>query len=199
MSSKVSDQPEPRESRLLAWHSQAAHLRLWLVLVFVLALDLGSKYAVFNWLGEPDPDSRPRTVQVVPHFLEFQTAYNQGAALGILQGYGALFVAIGGVAFGVLLLLFARSRAGQWFFHVGVGLVMAGALGNIYDRVVIGMVRDFMHITPRINVDIYGGWPAHGVWPWIWNVADASLITGVCIILLSQFRMPRPAEAAQGG
>jgi lipoprotein signal peptidase len=74
---------------------------------------------------------------------------------------------------------------------MGVSFVMAGALGNIYDRLVYRQVRDFVHITARFN-DIVSSWPDKPIWPWIWNIADASLIAGVCAILLSQLRSPHP-------
>ena len=106
-----------------------------------------------------------------------------------------MFVLIGTAALTVLFVLFARSDRRRWFLHVGLALVMAGAVGNIYDRVVHGRVRDFIHVTTNFS-DLWGRWPAKPIWPWIWNIADAALVVGVAAILLSHLHLERAAHAA---
>lgn len=196
-----ADRTENTQPRFPAWRARNAHLRLWIILVLVLAGDLASKHYVFRWLGEPpvagewatqpaDPASRPeapRVHVVVPSFLEFRTSYNEGAALGMLQGYGLVFVAAGAGALGLFLWLFARSGPKQWFYQAGISMVLGGALGNIYDRVVVGRVRDFIQISTRWS-DLNASWSQRGIYPYIWNVADAALVVGVSVILLVWFR-----------
>lgn len=182
----VRPSDEPR-----AWTSLACHLRLWMVLVAVLTADLVSKHLAFARLGEPGTGGER---VVVPGFLRFVTQYNEGAAMGILHGQVPLFVAVGVGALAMFLVLFARSGRRQWFFQIGIALVLAGALGNIYDRVMPHTghrVRDFIHITTTINADWIGAWPRQGVYPWVFNIADVALVVGVIMIMLSSTRHGR--------
>ena len=167
-----------------AWRSVASQVRLWTVTAAALAADLISKERVFAWLGWPDQPG-PHTCTVLPNVLEFTTSTNLGAATGILSGHVSLFVVVGVVALAAFLLFFARSDRRQWFFHVGIGLVLGGAIGNIYDRLVFGKVRDFIKFTTAIDADWIGGWPRTGLYPYIFNVADAALVVGVAAIMLS--------------
>jgi signal peptidase II len=70
--------------------------------------------------------------------------------------------------------------------HAALGLVLAGALGNLYDRVVYGAVRDMLHMLPGVRLPMGLRWPnGHDeVWPWIFNIADVSLLLGVGVLLL---------------
>lgn len=178
---------EPR-----AWRSVACQLRLWIVLAVVLVGDLYSKHVAFAALGEPDPH-RDTSVQVISRLLEFRTQYNEGAAFGMLGGGRVLFLIGGVMAVPIFLGVFAYSRRRQIFLHIGVGLVLAGAMGNIYDRIVYERgVRDFIHITLQL-----GNRP---IYPYIFNIADAALVIGVAMIMLSSMRnreSPTPATAGQ--
>ncbi len=196
-----------------AWRHRDARLRLWIIVVVVVAADLGSKHYVFEWLGDPPiagrwseapdpaqgPPQRPQPHTVVPKFLEFHTSYNEGAALGILQGYGLLFIVAGIAALGLFLFMFARSEPKQWFYQTGIAMVLGGALGNIYDRAVHERVRDFIHFTTKWS-DLNAGWSAKEVYPWIWNIADAALVGGVTAIMLAWFAQSwREYQAEKAG
>ncbi|MDD4890770.1 MAG: signal peptidase II [Phycisphaerae bacterium] len=201
----ASGSPNPNIERDHAWHCLRCHLRLWIVLVAVLAADLLSKHYAFAILGEPplreDQHTIARARDVIPGVLEFVTQYNQGAALGILRGHVVLFVVVGVAALAVFLAFFARSGRKQWFFQTGVALVLAGALGNIYDRVVSytdHQVRDFIHITTRGSRELIGRWPADGYYPWVFNIADMALVVGVIMIVLSSARRPKPDTSEPG-
>jgi signal peptidase II len=84
-------------------------------------------------------------------------------------------VSIGAILF--LTYLFATSKRRQWFYQLVLGLLLAGVLGNMYDRVVYGYVRDMIHALPR--------WP--DLFPWIFNVADSLLCVGVGLMVLYSF------------
>src|SRR2546421_495129 len=66
------------------------------------------------------------------------------------------------------------SALAAFFLTVILGMLLAGVLGNMYDRVVFGYVRDMIHALPR--------WPK--LFPWIFNVADVMLCTGVGLMVL---------------
>src|SRR5262249_24486224 len=75
-----------------------------------------------------------------------------------------------------------RSTSRDWSLSTALGLILAGTLGNIYDRVVFNGVRDFLHLHYR-NFD----------WP-VFNIADSCLVCGA-ILLLTQALFSRvPAE-----
>ena len=105
-----------------------SHLRLWPVAVVGLALDLSSKSLAFDRLSTEQP------LILIPNVLSFRRVVNPGAMLGLGQGWGILFVLASVLALLFVLYLFAYSAAGRRSLHVGLGLVLAGALGNLYDR-----------------------------------------------------------------
>jgi signal peptidase II len=118
----------------------------------------------------------PASIVVIPNVLEFNTVYNRGAVFGM--GKGLRWVFIGATCFAMIFLLrlFGKSLDNQWVLHSLLGLSLGGAIGNLYDRATIGVVRDFIHITATI-----GDVP---VWPAIFNVADMALVVGIGGLML---------------
>jgi signal peptidase II len=103
---------------------------------------------------------------------------NTGAAFGLLQGWtGALSV----VAIAIIAaIVVSASRAGAIHpaLMVAMGLVLGGALGNLYDRVTLGYVRDFIEIYgPHLQIgNTYYTFP-------VFNVADSGITVGVIIVM----------------
>jgi signal peptidase II len=104
---------------------------------------------------------------------------NTGAAFGLLQGQGSLFVVIAVVVV-VAVLVYARFLpADSLGVKICLGLQLGGAIGNnLIDRVRLGHVTDFLLFTLPVGGRVYM-WPA-------WNVADASIVVGTIglVILL---------------
>lgn len=148
-----------------------------------LAFDLVTKAFVFARIGPPPS----RIVPVVPRVLELQTSQNTGALWGFgagLPGSSLIFAGLSVVVAVVICYwLFFLGAASSRVLTVALGLIMAGALGNCYDRLVFGHVRDFVHfhIDP-INFDCA-----------IFNFADNMLVAGVMTLM---FYALRPEEAA---
>ena len=188
-----------------SWRSAKA----WVVLVIIvgasLFTDLASKRWAFESIGEhpvqierdlvlatpPDKlavllgeDARA-VMRVIPNVLEFRLVLNSGAIFGAGQGMRTLFIAFTVVALLFALWLFAcRTRSGEWVAHGAIGFVIAGGIGNLYDRLVYGCVRDFIHPLPGVT------WPGSDreVWPYVSNVADALLIVGIVILMIKLWR-----------
>jgi len=112
-------------------------------------------------------------VVVIPKVLSLKLTTNQGAVFGMGKGNRWLFVAASAVALIVIGWVFVFSDARARWLHLALGLVLAGALGNLYDRLVYGVVRDMLHLFP--GSDIY---------PWIFNVADVALVIGVGLLMV---------------
>jgi len=91
-----------------------------------------------------------------------------------------LFIGVSIAAIVFLIFLFTASDRRR-IYQVLLGMLMAGVLGNLYDRVTLGYVRDMIHALPR--------WP--GFFPWIFNVADSLLCVGVGMIVLINLIRPR--------
>ena len=114
-----------------AWRFASAHLCFWGVTVFFFALDLWSKHRVFATL-------KPAEIKpVIGGFMDFRRSLNDGAVFGSFTGQTGVFIAASVFALGFVLYLFASSNVGQRWLHVALGLVLAGALGNLYDRAAI--------------------------------------------------------------
>jgi lipoprotein signal peptidase len=106
----------------------ASHVRLWAVAVLGLAADLWTKNWAFNHLG-------PHESRVlIPHLASLQLSLNPGALFGLGAGLAPIFVGASALALMFVLYLFAHSTTSRKSMHVALGLVLAGAIGNLYDR-----------------------------------------------------------------
>ncbi len=141
---------------------------LWLALA-VLALDLAVKYAASHWLGYAQP------VEVTA-FFNLTLVHNTGAAFSFLASHPGwqrwLFAAIAvGACIGLGIWLM-RLKANEKRLAAALALIIGGALGNLFDRVVHGYVVDFLSFH-------LGGWyyPA-------FNVADIGITLGAIGLIL---------------
>lgn len=113
-----------------------SYLRFLSVAVFGLALDLWSKHWAFTTLGQ---GHKPRVV--IPHVLEFQTMLNSGALFGIGGGQTALFLVASACALALVFWMFAQTSPRRWVLQIALGGILAGALGNMYDRVFVKLLE----------------------------------------------------------
>lgn len=122
--------------------------------------------------------SHGRAVSVVTGVLELRFTNNDDTAFSLLHHLGVartpmLLVAASALALlGVVAMWIAARKRATRMQHVGFALVLAGALGNIVDRMLRGSVVDFIHVTH---------------WP-IFNVADISVVVGVGLLGLAALR-----------
>ena len=185
----LDDQPRAKPTD---WRGAAAPASLAcfiLTAAIGLSADLWTKHEAFARLAATrfEPAS---VYQMIPGYLHFEVTENRGAVFGIGQGQRLLFVIVSAVAVGFLGFLFARSGR-RHGYQILLGMLLAGVLGNLYDRAMLGYVRDMIHALP-----------AWGVFPWIFNVADSLLCVGVFFLLIYSFfepekdRLADPVEAA---
>lgn len=126
------------------------------------------------------------SIPVIPGVLDLRLTTNTGAVFGIGRGARWLFIGVSVIAVLVIGRLFWRSAANAWVLHLAFALILAGAIGNLYDRVQYSAVRDMLHLFPTTRL-----------WPWIFNLADAVLMIGVGLVLvISLFADRKPAEAS---
>lgn len=157
-----------------------------IVAAILLAADLGLKSWSFAHVA-PFPitaemiraDELPphEPMVVVPGLLNLQLVLNAGAVFGIGAGGRVAFILFSIAAIGVIGAMFARGPAQAWGRHVMLAMILSGALGNLYDRILFAHVRDMLHFLPH-----------SGLWPWRSNFADAALLIGVGGLLLLSLR-----------
>ena len=128
MSESASPAPPDASMHPRAIAHLGAHLRLWVTSLGVLAADLWTKDWAFKQLDPVEP------YHAVPHVLDFHRSLNDGAVFGSLTGMVGLFIVASVLALVFVFSLFRSSDARQRSLHIGLGLILAGALGNLYDR-----------------------------------------------------------------
>jgi signal peptidase II len=161
----------------------------WSIAMGGAAFDLATKAAIFRSVGPPG--SPP--VQLVHEILELRTSHNPGALWGFgrsLPHSSLVFAGLSVVAaVAICYWLFIKGHATDRRLTVALALVMAGALGNCYDRIRLGYVRDFVYFhVDAINFDCA-----------IFNFADNMLVVGACLLMLLALRPEEtaPSEAAE--
>ena len=103
--------------------------------------------------------------------------HNYGAAFGILQNAGILFVITTVVISIAILVSIGRLGISQRGMQVLMGLILGGAIGNFIDRMTLGYVTDFVKV----------GIPGKAYWP-NFNIADSSIVVGVLIMTFMAWR-----------
>lgn len=125
-------------------------------------------------------------IPVIPHILRITHWTNEGAAFSLFANSASphtvrwTLIAFSLVAALAVLIAMIRLGASFTLTTISLALILGGALGNVHDRIAYGSVVDF------IEVHIF-------TYPWPdFNVADSSIVTGACLLLLDAF-LPKPA------
>ena len=159
------------------------HWTRWLALsAFVVALDVATKAWVMRAfaLGE--------SLEVTP-FFNLVLMFNRGAAFSFLAtagGWQRWFFAAVTVVIGIGILWMLRRQHAQRLVSTALALVLGGALGNLWDRLTLGHVIDFLQLHAA---GYY--WPA-------FNVADSAITVGVVLLVWDSLRSgARPSATAR--
>jgi signal peptidase II len=193
-----------------------ASSRWYLVLFCALAVggcawDLYTKRWAFEQLGPPRSNPTPRVI--IPGVFSLLTNINTGALFGVWQGGNMVFAVASALAVaGIFVFVYVRRPAGL-VQAIALGLVMAGAMGNLYDRLGLHGLKELraggVHeiYLPSQAPDASAVTPVHAVrdflyfkienvidWP-IFNFADVFLVTGAALLLLPSLLRPTPKSA----
>ncbi len=145
---------------------------LWIVVVLGIFIDQLSKVWVVNTLPFG------QTIPVIGDFFSLRYIHNEGAAWSILNGRVGLLTILTVVITIVVLVVWHRTPKEKKWMRFAFALLVAGAVGNIIDRVRLGYVVDFLQLP---------NWP-------IFNIADCLLVVSVvmlCILVLLEGREER--------
>jgi len=141
---------------------------LWVTLL-VLVLDLATKKLATIYILTLLP------YKVTP-FLNFRLVYNTGSAFGFLDqqsGWQLWFLSIVAIIICIILLVWLyRLPSSHRWSAAAIAMIIGGALGNMFDRITLGYVLDFIDF----HIKSYH-WPA-------FNIADMAICIGVIILLI---------------
>lgn len=110
------------------------------------------------------------SMPLLPGFMRFEFVANRGASFGMGEGFGLAFAVLAiAVSVGIVWYI-NRADSLSKVELVGLGMVMGGAIGNMFDRLVYGYVTDFL-CTEFISFPVF-------------NIADIGITCGVAIALV---------------
>ncbi|MDX2109068.1 MAG: signal peptidase II [Verrucomicrobiota bacterium] len=146
--------------------------RFWVYLFVVLALDLVTKEWVQYHSGFPHGLYPPEGgAEVIPGFISIVFTTNLGAAWGLFAGFSIFLVALAVVALFAIYGFRKHLELDRPLMQAGFGLMVAGILGNLIDRLRFGYVVDFLDV----HLSFYR-WPT-------FNIADSAIFCGVGLYL----------------
>ncbi len=113
-------------------------------------------------------------------YVTFTHVQNQGAAFGLGQGLGTFFVFTAFLAVVLIVFFFRRLAVESALLRIALGLQLAGAVGNLIDRLRLGAVTDFVNLR----------------WFPVFNVADAAITIGSILLAIFALFVDRPPDQA---
>ena len=144
-------------------------------------LDQASKYLVIHWMGLAERYS----IDVLPPLLNFRYGENTGINFGLLDGGGdaSRWILITfSLAVCVAVAIWVRRSHPSAIMQASAGMVIGGALGNVFDRLVYGYVLDFLNMS------------CCGISnPFVFNVADIFIFAGAAGLILFEGKAKKAA------
>ncbi|MCN4145042.1 MAG: signal peptidase II [Thiohalomonas sp.] len=147
---------------------------LWLTGV-IIVLDLASKAVVSQHF------SLYEIMSVIPGWFNLTLAHNSGAAFSFLADESGwqrwFFAAIALIVSAILFLWIKRLQEHERWLAIALALVLGGALGNLWDRLTLGYVVDFLDFYYQNSSQRAMHWPT-------FNVADMAISIGAFILII---------------
>jgi signal peptidase II len=163
---------------------QSNRVRYWAFLIgtvlFLLAVDQASKWLVRQNLAVGEAWA---PIPALAKIFTITHVRNTGVAFGQLPGVGWLFMLVNVIVVIGVLVYYPRIAQGQWLLRMSSALIMAGALGNVIDRLrtailFAGQGGGLWNALPHAYVTDFVDFK---IWP-VWNVADMCVVGGVAIL-----------------
>ena len=157
------------------------YLNLFGIAGIVVALDQWTKWLV--------RENIPFATQWLPEGLQWLMPYarlvnwhNTGAAFGMFQNGAPVFTVLAFIVIGAIIYYYPQIESEGWLFRLALSLQLAGALGNLIDRLTQdGKVTDFISI---------------GTFP-VFNVADSAITVGTVVLILAVWLNERAQKQAK--
>ena len=134
----------------------------FLVALLVFVLDRVTKIAAVSNM------SYGQSIKILPNIFHFTFVLNNGTAFGLFKGANAALAILSVVAITLIIFYVLKNKAPapDLANSLALGLILGGALGNLFDRVRFGYVIDFIDFR---------------VWP-VFNIADSAITIGTCFL-----------------
>jgi len=145
------------------------------IAAIVFALDRLSKYIVVDSLVQG------KSVALIKDYLYFTYTKNFGAAFGLFSGYASFLIIIGIIISVIIVFYYFGFQKKDMIYKLALGLILGGSLGNLYDRIFLGYVVDFIDIR---------------VLP-IFNFADMMINLGVLLLITKSFISERKSKCSR--
>ena len=136
-----------------------------LVSAFLIGLDQYTKYVVRTNLDFGEIWMPWKWLEPYARIIHIN---NTGAAFGLFKGANSIFMILAVIVAGVIIYYYPSISRKDWMIRLALAMQLAGAVGNLIDRVLFGRVTDF------ISMGTFA----------VWNVADASITVGVVVLLV---------------
>lgn len=179
---------------------------IFVIAVFLILLDQFTKYLIYDYfkvqhIGSEYYIISPERseIQVLGEFIKFVYVENAGMAFGIQFGEFKIILSLFSIfASIVLVIIIIRISHSPFIIQLAFGLILAGAIGNLIDRVFYGVifgyapifygrVIDFIQVDiPDINI---GNIINYTHWP-VFNVADSCVSIGVVLLIIFNKYIP---------
>lgn len=141
-----------------------SYIIISVIIVLGVVLDLVSKSLFAKYFS-----SHIEAIVVIPNFFEFVFVKNTGAAYGMFGG-STVVLSIVSILFIIAFIVFdIFNHKNNWWYILGIGFIISGAIGNLVDRLFLGYVRDFISIR---------------LFSFVFNLADLFITVGViCFVI----------------
>lgn len=138
---------------------------VWIVSVSIFAIEFLVKYYLKTNLAD-------QSIPLIKNVLHLTVVFNTGAAFGILKGAGTLLIYTSLIFIIILIVMLKENAKRDFFDNLAFGLIMGGALSNLFDRIAYGFVIDYIDIR---------------IWP-VFNISDTCISIGVGILIIKSLK-----------
>ena len=136
----------------------------WLIATLIFLLDyLIKNYLRLNFSFQSFP--------VIKNIFHITIVFNDGAAFGMLRGKTPFLIIVGIIFLSIFCLILKSEKNKNLLFFVASGMIFGGAMSNLYDRVILGFVVDYLDFR---------------IWP-VFNLSDTCISVGAGLLILQSF------------
>lgn len=132
----------------------------WITATIILLIDQGTKYIVKSTM------SLYESIPVIPNIFHLTYIENPGAAFGLFANQRVFFVIITLIILVSIIYFYYKLKGNHLLLRIALGMVVGGAIGNLIDRLKMGVVTDFFDFR---------------IWP-VFNIADTAIVLGMIYI-----------------